>query len=225
MRTEIAGVLNQVLKIQMDPGERVWAQKQALVSLTAGLRWTVKVPGGIPGMILRYLSGESFFLVRADAVEAGTLHLAAKEPSVIYPWDLSEGPVTTLRGNFLAATGDVRIEVGIARRPLAALLGGAGLLLQTVSGTGTAYISAKGDVREVRLAEGAGIRVATGNLAAFGGTVDYDVRLTGGLKKILLGGEGAVMTRIGGPGLALTQSLKRRVRTGKKILKVLQSFA
>ena len=225
MRYEIEGMLNQVLNVELMPGERVWAQKRSLVSLSPGVRWTVKVPGGVPGMVMRALSGESFFLVRAEAREAGTVSLASTEPSIIYAWDLSRGPVTTLRGNFLGAVGDVAIEVGVAPRPLAALFGGVGLLLQTIRGTGTAFISVKGDLTEYDLDAGRAIRVSTGNLAAFGSTVDYDVRLVGGCRKMVFGGEGAVMTRIAGPGLALTQSLKRRGQTFLKILKFLEMFA
>lgn len=225
MNFEIDGVLNQVVRVDLEPGEGVWVQRRSLVSLSPGIRWTVRVPGGVPGMFLRALSGESFFLVRAEAREAGTVDLASTEPSIVYPWDLSKGPVTTLRGNFLGAVGDVDIEVAVARRPLAAFFGGAGLLLQTVRGTGTAFIAVKGDLTAYELESGGAIRVSTGNLAAFGATVDYDVRLVGGCRKMVFGGEGAVMTRIAGPGLALTQSLQRKGQTFLKILKILEMFA
>ncbi|MHC5039938.1 MAG: AIM24 family protein [Planctomycetota bacterium] len=225
MKTSVQGVLNQVLQIEMEAGERVWVQKRSLVSLSPGIRWAPKVPGGVGGMVMRALSGESLFLVQATASEPGTLHVASPEPSMLYAWDLAGGPVTTLRGNFLAAVGEVSIEVGIARRPLAALFGGAGLLLQTVYGQGTVYISVKGDLTENRLEAGHGIRVSTGNLAAFSREIDFDVRMVGGCRKILFGGEGAIISRLGGPGLALTQSLKRKGKTGNRILKIIQSVS
>jgi uncharacterized protein (TIGR00266 family) len=224
MKFSIQGVINQALALEMAPGEQVWAQRRSLVSWTSGIGWTVRIPGGIPGMVMRALSGESFFLLRAKAREAGILHLAASTPSVIYAWDLAQGPVTTMRGNFLAAVGDVEIQVGIATRPLSALFGGMGILLQTVYGTGTVFITPSGDLTELRLGEREGLRVATGNLAAYSRTLDYDVRWVGGIGKILLGGEGAIMTRIGGPGFALLQSVKRKGKPFAKILKVLELF-
>ncbi len=225
MEYRVRGVLNQVLEMDLDPGESVWVQKQGLVSYSPGIRWTPRVPGRVGGMVMRFLSGESFFLLDLLAETGGRVNVASLEPSVIYAWDLAEGPVTTLRGNFLAAQGDVRIEVGVARKPLAAFLGGAGFLLQTVYGTGTVFVAVKGDVTEYRLEEEAAIRVATGNLAAFSREIDFDVRLTGGCRKIVFGGEGAVMTRLGGPGLALTQSAKRSEKPILKLLQILEAFA
>jgi uncharacterized protein (TIGR00266 family) len=224
MKYAVQGVINQVLALEMEPGDSVWAQRRSLVSYTPGIRWSVRVPGGLPGMIARALSEESFFLLRAGADAPGVLHLAATQPSVIYAWDLAQGPVTTMRGNFLAAVGDVQISVGIASRPLAAFFGGMGLLLQTVYGTGTVFIVPSGDLAEVRLAEREGMRVSTGNLAAYSRTLDYDVRWVGGVFKILLGGEGAIMTRIGGPGLALVQSVKRKAHPFRKAWKILNLF-
>jgi uncharacterized protein (AIM24 family) len=214
MEYQIDGMLNQVLRVGLETGEQVWASKKSLVSFSPGVSWSVKVPGGITGMLMRYFSGESFFLIRTTAREAGFLNLASTEPSVIYVWDLENGPVTTLRGNFLAAIGDVSIEVGIARRPLAAFFGGAGLLLQTVYGRRTVFIAAKGDLTECDLEEG-----------AFSQDIDYDIRLVGGCRKMIFGGEGALMTRLAGPGQALVQSLKRKGKTLIKILKLLSNFA
>ncbi len=170
MQFTVEGVVNQVLALRMEPGESVWAQRRSLVSYTPGLSWSVRVPGGIPGMAMRALSEESFFLLRVKAGSAGVLHLAAATPSVIYAWDLAQGPVTTMRGNFLAAVGDVEIQVGIASRPLAALFGGMGLLLQTVYGTGTVFIVPSGDITEVRLGEREGLRVWTTTCAGWGGS-------------------------------------------------------
>ncbi|MHC4599320.1 MAG: AIM24 family protein [Planctomycetota bacterium] len=224
MEYEVSGVLNQILRVRMEAGEKVWASKRSLVSFSPGVKWRVRVPGGLVGMVMRYFSGESFFLIHAEAGNAGILNLASTEPSVIHAWDLAQGPVTTLRGNFLAAVGNVSIEVGIARRPLAAMFGGAGLLLQTVYGEGTVFVAAKGDLTRYELEAGRGIRISTGNLAAFSREIDYDIRFVGGCRKMVFGGEGALMTRVAGPGTALTQSLKRKGKTFIKILKLLSNF-
>ncbi|MHC4778772.1 MAG: AIM24 family protein, partial [Planctomycetota bacterium] len=220
MEYTVEGVLNQVLRIRMEKGEKVWASKKSLVSFAPTVNWRVRVPGGFTGMLMRYFSGESFFLVHAQSADEGYLNLSSPEPSVIHAWDLADGPVTTLRGNFLAAVGDVSIEVGIARRPLAAIFGGAGFLLQTVYGKGTVFVAAKGDLTRYDLVDGQGIRVSTGNLAAFSQEIDYDIRFVGGCRKVLFGGEGALITRMAGPGTALTQSLKRKKKAARKLLKI-----
>lgn len=222
MKYAVDGVINQVLSLDMEPGESVWVQKQALVSYSPSIRWKPRIPGGIPGMFLRSLSGESVFLLHATAQDPGRMNISSSEPSVVFAWNLANGPVTTLRGNFLAAVGDVAIEVGIARKPLAALFGGAGFLLQTVRGAGTAFISLNGDCTEYDLDEQGAIRVSTGNLAAFSRTTDFDIRLVGGCRKMVFGGEGAIMSRMGGPGLVLVQSMKRTGKPVHKLLKLLE---
>ncbi len=50
------------------------------------------------------------------------------------------------------------------------------------------------------------------------------MRWVGGIGKIVFGGEGAVMTRLGGPGFALVQSVKRKGKPLAKILKILNLF-
>ncbi len=47
-------------------------------------------------------------------------------------WDLSGGAVLTTRGAFLAAWGEVDINVSIARRAGAALFGGEGVFMRTL---------------------------------------------------------------------------------------------
>ena len=73
-----------------------------------------------------------------------------------------------------------------------------------------------GDLDDRRLAPGESLTVSTGHLAAFGATVDYDIRYVGGLRKVLFGGEGLFMTRLTGPGRVLLQTLKRRNEVATK---------
>ena len=103
------------------------------------------------------------------------------------------------------------IDVTAARRAGAALFGGAGLLLQKVSGVGTALVHGAGDFLDRRLEPGETIIVSTGSLAAFGEGVDYNIQGVAGCRRILFGGEGIFMTRLTGPGRVLLQTMKRAV--------------
>ena len=118
--------------------------------------------------------------------------------------------MTTTRGAFLAAWGEeVDITVTVARRAGAAVFGGAGLFLQTISGFGTVLVHGSGDFSERQLAAGEEIFVSTGNLAAFSSGIDYDIRGVGGCRRMIFGGEGLFMTNLRGPGRVLLQTLKR----------------
>lgn len=127
-------------------------------------------------------------------------------------WDLAEGPVTCNWSSFLGAIGDVTIDVTVARRFGAALFGGAGFLLQKLSGQGLVVICGSGDFVERDLKPGEGVTVSTGNLAASGAGVGYDIVGVGvgGWLEVLFGREGLFMTRMTGPGPVLMRSIKRQ---------------
>jgi uncharacterized protein (AIM24 family) len=212
MHYTISGEIAQNVRLSFEKGERAWASKGSLMAHSKGLNWRMRVPGGMSGVINRSLSGEGISLTYLEAEQDGQYALiASNEPGHITTWDLAQGPVLTTKGSFLAAWGEqLDITVTIARKGGAALFGGAGLFLQRIAGQGTVLIHGSGDFSEHDLADGQQIIVSTGNLAAFGDQVDYDIEGVGGCAKMLFGGEGLFMTRLTGPGRVLLQTLKRR---------------
>jgi uncharacterized protein (TIGR00266 family) len=210
MEYEIKGVINQTLSVSLEKDEAFWAGKGSIVSFDETVDWAVKPIGGVGRAVSRVLSGESIMLVYCTAREAGKINFAARQPGRVVSWDLEEmGEIVALSGAFLGAYGDIDIRVTRAKRLGAMFFGGAGLLLQMISGTGKVFLSVKGDLVDRRLAEGETTIVSSGNLAAFSKSCDYRIRGVGGCRKILLGGEGLFMTELTGPGRVLLQSLKR----------------
>ena len=192
-------------------GESLWASRGSIVAYTAGVKWDLKIPGGLASGFKRSLSGEGMSLtyIHATAAEQSVV-LAANAPGHIEAWDLdAHGPVLTTRGAFLAAWGTgIHITLAIARRPGAAFFGGAGLVLQRIEGSGTVLVHGRGDFRKEQLADREELRVSTGNVAAFSDKVDYDIEGVGSLRKSLFSKEGLFMTRLTGPGVVLLQTLK-----------------
>jgi len=215
---QIAGTVAQMAVMRMQRGETLWASKGSIVSHSEGVSWDVRIPGGLAGGLKRALSGEGISMTHAQAsVDGQVLVLGANAPGHIAEWSLEQdGPVLTTRGAFLAAWGaEIEISISIARRAGAAMFGGAGLVLQRVTGRGTVLVHGRGDFRRVDLGAGESILVSTGNLAAFSSRVDYDIKAVGSLSKTLFGKEGLFMTRMAGPGTVLLQSLKpQRERKG-----------
>lgn len=211
MRHEVGGDIAQYACLEFAAEDFAWASKGSIMSLSSGMQWTLRVPGGASGAVRRMMSGEGLALVYLQAGGAGeSALLAANAPGHIEAWNLGDGPVTTTRGSFLSAWGDdIDINVTVARRVGAALFGGAGLFLQQVSGRGTVLIHGSGDLYERRLGDGEQMLVSTGNLAAFSHGVEYDIQGVGGCRKMLFGGEGVFMTRLRGPGRVILQTLKR----------------
>ncbi len=214
----IDGTVAQSARLALAKGETVWASKGSIIAYATGLKWDVKVPGGLAGALKRALSGEGIALTYIEATAGGQfVTLGANAPGHIEEWDLdASGPVLTTRGAFLAAWGaGINITVAIARRPGAALFGGAGLVLQRIEGSGTVLVHGRGDFRKAELADGEELRVSTGNVAAFSAVVDYNIETVGSLRKTFFSNEGLFMTRLTGPGTVLLQTLKL-VRTPKQ---------
>ncbi|HEU4324507.1 MAG TPA: AIM24 family protein [Roseiflexaceae bacterium] len=211
MRYTISGTIAQRVRLEFDSGEGAWMSKGVLMAYSEGVQWRPRVPGGLGGAVGRSLAGEGIALTYAEAHSEGQFALVASHaPGHVAVWDLADGPVVATRGSFLAAWGPtVDITVTVARRVGAALFGGAGLFLQRVSGQGTVLLHGSGDFERCQLAEGERLLVSTGNLAAFGDSVQYDIQSVGSVRRALFGGEGVFMTRLTGPGTVLLQSLKR----------------
>lgn len=211
MQFHISGEIAQYVRLELEVGESIWASNGALMAYSDGVEWDLRIPGGVGGALKRSLSGEGVTLTYIQTQQSNQYALlVSKEPGHITTWDLSDGPVLTTRGSFLAAWGDIDISVTVARRAGAALFGGAGLFLQRVTGSGTVLIHGSGDFDERWLDAGEQMMVSTGNLAAFSDKVDYAIHGVGGIGKVLFSGEGLFMTRLSGPGRVLLQSLKRK---------------
>lgn len=204
------GEIAQTVELTLERGQSVWASKGAIIALENGVQWQLKIPGAA---ISRMLSGEGLAMTYLTSERAGgRAVLGANNTGKVAVWDLAQGPVTCTAGSFVAALGDVQIEVTVARRFGAAMFGGAGLLLQKVSGRGLVFIHGSGDFLQRDLAPGESLTISTGNLAAFASQTDYDIVGVGGCLKVLFGREGLFMTRVTGPGKVLLQSQKR-IRT------------
>lgn len=206
----IDGTVAQSARLTLDEGETLWASRGSIIAYAAGLKWDLRVPGGLVGALKRSLSGEGISLTYIEATRAGQfVTLGANAPGHIEQWDLdASGPVLTTRGAFLAAWGSGINITATARRPGAALFGGAGLVLQRIEGSGTVLIHGRGDLTKAELAAREVLRVSTGNLAACSDRVDYDVETVGSVRKTLFSKEGLFMTRLTGPGTVLLQTLK-----------------
>jgi uncharacterized protein (AIM24 family) len=205
----IDGVIAQHVSLTLDRGQTLWAARGSLLGYDEGIDWTLKVPGGAGKAVSRMMSGESASLTHVESQREGaSVVIGANRPGQLVTWDLSRGPIVCTSGAFVAALGDVDIDVTTARSAGAALFGGAGLFMQRLSGDGIAILHGSGDFIEKQLGPGENFLVSTGNLAVFSGDVDYNVRTVGGCLKSIFGGEGIFMTEMTGPGWVMLQSLK-----------------
>ncbi|HYK47249.1 MAG TPA: AIM24 family protein, partial [Parafilimonas sp.] len=62
-------------------------------------------------------------------------------------------------------------------------------------------------VQEKDLQQGELLKIDTGCIVGFTGTVDYDIQFVGGIKNTIFGGEGLFFATLRGPGKVWIQSL------------------
>jgi uncharacterized protein (AIM24 family) len=157
------------------------------------------------------VTGESFFITSFMNNGSGKQHVgfAAPYPGKIIPVDLSQmgGKFLCQKDAFLCAAAGVEIEVALTKRLGAGFFGGEGFILQRLEGDGMAFLHAGGAILKRELAAGQTLRLDTGCLAAFSTSIDYNIKMIGGFKNALFGGEGLFLATLKGPGLVFLQTL------------------
>jgi len=209
MRYKIVGDNLQMVIVEINPGERIYAQAGALNHMSGNVRMEAKAKGGILKGLNRLIAGETFALVEYEAIGGpGIVAFSGSYPGKIMALELDGSKDYVLeRGAFLACEEGVDVSATLTKRLSAGFFGGEGFILQRAEGVGTMWITGAGDFIEYNLKDGQVLKVDTGHIVAFEDTVSYEVERAGGLKTILLGGEGIFLAKLVGPGRVILQSM------------------
>jgi len=179
-------------KITFDQaGESVVAESGAMVARDTGVAMKTAMRGGLLASAKRkLLGGESIFLntFTAGAPGQSLLVAAATEGDAIQFDVTPQEPLFIQSGAFLASAPSVTLDTkwGGAKGFF-----GAGLFLLKAEGQGPVLVSAYGGLVPIDV-DGEGFLVDNGHIVAFTTGLTYDVRKVGGLKSLLLSGEGLV---------------------------------
>ena len=217
----IRGEELQYVEIELDPGESTIAEAGALMYKDATVEMTSIFGDGsgqdagllnrLVGAGRRVLSGEGLFstVFTHNGRGKATVAFAAPYPGSILAIHLGEvgGRLICQKDSFLAAARGVSIDIHFQRRILTGLFGGEGFIMQKLEGDGWVFVHTGGTAAKRDLGPGETLHVDTGCLAALTASVRYDVVHVGGIKTMLLGGEGVFLARLTGPGTVWLQSL------------------
>ena len=200
---EILGSEMQIVEVELDPGETVVAEAGAMNYMEEGIEFTAKMGDGsepeagffskLASAGKRMLTGESIFLTHFTnhAPVKRRVAFAAPYPGKILALDLAKigGGLTCQKDSFLCAALGTKIGIAFQKRLAAGFFGGEGFILEKLEGDGMAFIHAGGHVIKKQL-KGETLRVDTGCVVAFTRGVEFDIERAGGLKSMVLGGEG-----------------------------------
>jgi uncharacterized protein (TIGR00266 family) len=209
MKHEIIGNNLQMVKVDLQPGEGIFAEAGSMVNMTGSFTMESQLKGGIISGIKRAVTGESIFLTRFTAGEqAGFVSFAGMMPGKIFPVTVGPGREFIARKeSFLCCGEDVELDIAFTEKLRAGLFGGGGFILQRMTGKGTVFLHCCGDIIEMTLQPGEIVKVQTGLVVGFDHTVAYDIALAGGITTALFGGEGLFVTTLTGPGTVVLQSM------------------
>ncbi len=218
---KIFGEEMQFVEVELDPQEAVVAEAGGMMYMEQGIEMeTIFGDGsqqnsGFLGSLMsagkRLLTGESLFMTvfLNRGMGKQRVSFGAPYPGKILPIHLSEigGELITQKDSFLCAAKGVSIGIAFQRKLGVGLFGGEGFIMQHLQGDGWAFVHAGGTLYERELQPGETLRVDTGCVVAYTGSVNFDVKYVGKIKSAIFGGEGLFFASLTGPGKVWLQSL------------------
>jgi uncharacterized protein (TIGR00266 family) len=209
MEYKITGDNLQLVTLELKAGEKVYGEAGTMVYMSSNITMESKMKGGLMKAIGRKFAGETMFLTEfTPAGGEGLVAFGGNAPGTIKSIELATGKEFIVQKDaFLCAEDSVDLSVAFQRRLGSAFFGGEGFILERLSGEGTAFIHACGDFVEFELQTGQTMKVDTGCVVGWDGTVSYEIERVKGIKTMFFGGEGLFLTSLRGPGKIIIQSM------------------
>ncbi len=196
-----------MLKVNLDAGEQIKAESDAMVAMSANVTVEGKLEGGILGGIGRMFAGEKFFFQTLKSHNGpGQALLAPSTPGDIMELEMDGMNSYILqKDGFFAASDGVSITAKV-QNLVQGLFSGEGFFVVKATGRGILFVSSYGSIHPLDLAPGEEFIVDNGHLVAWPDTMDYKIeKASAGWISSFTSGEGLVC-RFRGPGRVLIQT-------------------
>ncbi|WP_221797159.1 TIGR00266 family protein [Oceanobacter mangrovi] len=192
------------LQVELEPGESIITESDAMSSMDADIDLNARFNGGLfKGLLRKYLGGESLFVSDFQNNTDGKrgLYLVQPTPGEIRSVTVDEQGIFLQPGAFLACTSGVKL--GLKWAGLVSFIAREGLFKLHAYGDGELWYGAYGALLEKQI-DGEYI-VDTAHLVAYPPGIKLKLQLAGGLFSSLFSGEGLV-TRVEGQGKVVIQT-------------------
>ncbi len=213
LQHRILGTTMPVLEINLQPGQGVISKGGELSWMNANVQMTTATAGagqsGIAGVFKRAIAGGGIFMTQYAAQGApGTVAFATKMPGIIKPVKVTDAQQYMVsQHGFMAATDNVVLNIGFQQKLGAGIFGGAGFILQRLSGDGVAWVELSGELVTYQLAPGEQMMVHPGHVGLFEATLGFEIQMVKGIKNMLFGADSIFLAKLTGPGTVWLQSL------------------
>ncbi|HXG85656.1 MAG TPA: TIGR00266 family protein [Pyrinomonadaceae bacterium] len=199
--------------VNLQAEQSISAEAGAMVSMSANVDLQSQMKGGVFGALKRAVGGESAFVSTFTARGgAGEVTLAPGAPGDVGGIEMNNQTFMVQSSSYLA--GDTSLRVDTKFGGAKSWLGGEGLFLLEVGGSGLLLVSSFGSIHSKTLRAGERYVVDTGHLVAWEGQMQYNLRkAASGVFRSFLSGEGLV-AEFSGPGEILIQTRNLRAFAG-----------
>jgi uncharacterized protein (TIGR00266 family) len=196
-----------IVKYNLQSGEKLKAEADAMVAMSATIDVTGGVEGGLLRGLTRMLAGEKFFFQYLVASRgAGEVMLAHALPGGIVDVELDGSyGLRVQKDGFLAATDGIEVNTQM-QNLFQGIFSKEGFFVLNVSGRGTVFLSSYGAIHAINLGEGEEYIVDNGHLVAWADYMQYQItKASNGWVNSIMSGE-CLVCRFRGPGTVLIQT-------------------
>jgi uncharacterized protein (TIGR00266 family) len=205
MKAEIvAKPVFSFVHMDLEPGESVVAESDAMASMAADLDMKAKLNGNfLSALCKKFLGGESLFVnhFTNNTDQVKRLTITQSTPGDVNCIELNDSSLCLQPGAYISSTPEVKL--GLKWAGFGSFIGREGLFKLEVKGTGKVWYGAYGGLIEKEI-DGEYI-VDTSHLVAYEPHMKLKVQLAGGIFSSFFSGEGLV-TRVEGQGKIIIQS-------------------
>ena len=194
-----------VVEVTISPGEQLVTESGAMAWMTPNMRAQTSARGGImSGLSRAVLSGESFFQNTYESEDGpGTIGLAPGQPGDILAYQLDDDELLLEKSAYLASTTDIATSSDF--QGLRGLFN-EGMFVLRVSGSGTLFFNAYGDIQEIEV-DGTYV-VDNGHAVAWQPTLQYRLTKAARIRSFLFSDQ--IIMEFSGKGKLWVQSRNPR---------------
>lgn len=208
LKYEVVGSVMPLVEINLEPGQKVYAETHALGWMTDTVTMQTVVQGSPWSMLGRAVSGMTPLVTQFSATaQPGVVAFTSRVPGEILAVEVSREKEYVLQsGSFLAAQESVSVGAFFNQNLGAALFGGEGFILQKLHGRGIVFVKIDGEVAQYELVDGQVLLVDPGSVAFFESSVRFSIRRVPGVANVLFG-QGLFLAELRGPGNVWLQTM------------------
>ncbi|MBU5675221.1 TIGR00266 family protein [Alkaliphilus sp. MSJ-5] len=200
-----------IVKINLQKGERIKAESDAMVSMSSTIDLDGKLEGGLFKGLGRMLAGEKFFFQTLAANRGpGEALLAPSVPGGVVDVELDGSyGLCVQKDGFLAASDSISVDTQM-QNLTRGLFSGEGFFILKVRGTGTVFINSYGAIHPINLEAGEEVVIDNSHLVAWPDYMQYNIeKASSGWISSWTSGE-SLVCRFRGPGTVLIQTRNPR---------------